>query len=92
MALANSANRRVAAHLAQGFDVVSQQKCLTTHASRRQRGFGASMAATDNDHIKFLWVKHQITSLLPEGRRCSRRERHVAKGLDFICIRCSMRD
>jgi hypothetical protein len=50
------------------------------------------MAATDNDHIKFLWVKHQITSLLPEGRRCSRRERHVAKGLDFICIRCSMRD
>jgi len=50
------------------------------------------MAAADNDHIKFLWVKHQITSPSPLGRRCLRRERPEAKGLDFICIGCSLRD
>jgi hypothetical protein len=65
MALANTANRGVATHLAQGLNVVGQQECSTTHARRRQRGFGASMPAADNDHIKFLWVKHQITSPSP---------------------------
>ena len=80
VALANTANRRVAAHLAQGFDVVRQQKCLATHARSRQCGFGAGMAAANDDHIKFLWVKHQITSVSTEGRRCSRRKGQWPKG------------
>ena len=92
VALANTANGRVATHLAQGFDIVRQQKCLTTHARSRQSSFGAGMATANDDHIKFLWVKHQITSPSTEGRRCSRRKGPMAKGLDFICIACSMRD
>jgi len=65
VAFANAANRGVATHLTQGLNVVRQQEGFTTHARRRQGGLGASMAAADNDHIKFLWVKHQITSPSP---------------------------
>ena len=66
VALANTANRRVAAHLAQGFNVVAQQQGFAAHARRSQRRFGSGMAATDNDHVKFLGVKH---SGLSKGRR-----------------------
>jgi len=38
------------------------------------------MAAANDDHIKFLWVKHQITSASTEGRRCSRRKGQWPKG------------
>ena len=60
MALADAANRRVATHLAQRFDVVRQQQCLATHACGRQRSLGASVAATYDDDVKFLGVVHRL--------------------------------
>jgi hypothetical protein len=50
------------------------------------------MAATNDDHIKFLWVKHLFTSPSALGRRCPRRRRPVAMGRDFIWIGCALRD
>jgi hypothetical protein len=61
VAFADTTNGRVAAHLTQGLDVVGQQKRFATHARRRQRSLGPCMATANNDHIKFLWIKHQIT-------------------------------
>ena len=58
MPFADTADRRVATHLAQGFDVVRQQQRLATHACTRQRRLGASMPAAHNDHIKMLRIKH----------------------------------
>ena len=60
VALADAANRGVAAHLAQRFDVVAEQQGLATHASRSQCGLGAGMAAADDDHVKFLGIKHSF--------------------------------
>jgi len=62
VALADAADRGVAAHLPQRFDVVAEQQSLAAHAGRRQRGLGAGMAAADDDHVKFLRVKHGQTS------------------------------
>jgi hypothetical protein len=59
VAFANAANRGVAAHLAQGFNVVAEQERFATHARGRQRGFCSGMAAADHDHIEFLRVKHE---------------------------------
>ena len=58
MALANAADRRVAAHLAQGFDVVREQQGLRSHTGGGQRGFGSRMATTNHDDVEFLGVKH----------------------------------
>ena len=63
MALANAANRRVAAHLAQGFYVVGQQQGFAAHAGSSQRGFGARVPATDDDHVKNLGVVHSKLNL-----------------------------
>jgi hypothetical protein len=37
---------------------MGQQKRAAAHARRRQRRFGAGMAAADNDHIKVLGIQH----------------------------------
>ena len=58
MTLADAADRRVAAHLAQGLNVVGQQQRFAAHAGAGQRRFGAGMAAADDDHVKFLGIKH----------------------------------
>src|SRR5258708_13529199 len=34
----------------------------SAHARSGQRGLGAGVAATDHDHIKFLWVQHAYHS------------------------------
>ena len=60
MTLANTADAGVAAHLPQGFDIVGQQQCFAAHTRSGQRSLGAGMAATDHDHIKFLWVQHVL--------------------------------
>jgi hypothetical protein len=60
MALADAAYRGVAAHLTQRLDVVCQEQGLATHAGRSQRSLGTSMAAADNDHVKFLGIKHSF--------------------------------
>ena len=59
MALADAANRRIAAHLAEGFDVVGQQERRVAHARRGQSGFGAGMAAADDDYVKFCGKEHR---------------------------------
>ena len=49
MALADAADGRVAAHLAQRFDVLRQQQRAHAHAGRGERGLGAGVAAADDD-------------------------------------------
>ena len=58
VALADAADRRVAAHLSERLDVVRQQQRLAAHAGGRQGGLGAGMAAADDDDVEFLGVEH----------------------------------
>ena len=58
VALADAADRRVAAHLPQRLDVVGQQQRGAAHAGSGQRRFRAGMAATNDDDIKSLRVLH----------------------------------
>ena len=54
VALADAADAGVAAHRAQGFDVVRQQQRLRAHARGGQRRLGAGVAATDDDDVEML--------------------------------------
>jgi hypothetical protein len=65
MALADTANRRVAAHLAQGLDVVGEQQGGASHAGCGQGGLGAGVATTNNDDIKCFLKKHIGLELKP---------------------------
>jgi hypothetical protein len=58
MAFANPADRRIAAHLTERFDVVGQQQRLCAHARGGQSGLRAGMTAADNDDVKFSGIKH----------------------------------
>ena len=58
VALADAANRGVATHLPQGFDVVRQQQGFATHACRGQGGLGPGVAAADHNHVEGLGIKH----------------------------------
>ena len=58
MALADAANRRIATHLSQGFNVVAQQQGFAAHARSSQCCLGSGMATTNNNDIKFLGVQH----------------------------------
>jgi len=58
MAFADAANRRVARHLPQGLDIVAEQKRGAAHAGGSQGGFGAGVAAADNNHVKLGGVDH----------------------------------
>jgi hypothetical protein len=49
VALADAADGRVAAHCAHGFHVMGQQQGARTGAGGCQRGFGAGVAAADDD-------------------------------------------
>src|SRR5277367_2559983 len=62
MALADAADRRIAAHLTQRLDIVSEQQGALAHARRRQGGFGARMAAADHDHSVFRTETHHAES------------------------------
>ena len=52
VALADAADRGIAAHLPQRFHVMRQQQCAGTQPCGGQRRLGPGMAAADNDHIK----------------------------------------
>ncbi|MNO98715.1 hypothetical protein D3C76_904660 [compost metagenome] len=52
VALADTADGRVAAHLAEGFDIVGEQQGLHAHACSCERSFSAGMATADHDHVK----------------------------------------
>ena len=58
MALANAADRRIAAHRAERLDVVRKQERPHAHARRCERAFGAGVAAADDDHVEFLGETH----------------------------------
>ena len=49
---ADTAEGRVAAHLAEGLDALGQQQSLAAHAGGRQGGLGAGMAATHHNDLK----------------------------------------
>jgi hypothetical protein len=62
MALADAADRGVAAHLTQRLDGLREQKRARTHARGRQRGFGARMTATHDDYVKDACRTHGIAA------------------------------
>ena len=53
VALADAADRGVAGHRPEGFNIVSEQQGLLAHARRRERRFGAGMAAANDDYVEF---------------------------------------
>src|SRR5690606_15712532 len=56
MRLADPADRRVAAHLAEGLDVLRDEQRLDAHARGRKRRLGAGMAAADDDAAETVGV------------------------------------
>ena len=58
MAFANTADGRIAGHLAQGLDVMGQEQCPAAYAGGRKRCFGAGMATTNHDDIERNWIAH----------------------------------
>ncbi len=59
VALADAADGRVAAHLADRLDVVAEQQRARTGARSGQRGLGAGVAAADHDDVVVGRVAHQ---------------------------------
>ena len=62
MPLADTADSRVAGHLADRLDRMGNQQSLGTGASRGQRCLGTGMAAADNDHVKCFGILHGKTT------------------------------
>ena len=52
MALAQTANRRIATHRADGIEVKADQASPRTHTRRRASRFDPGMTAADNKNIK----------------------------------------
>ena len=89
MALADAADGRVAAHLADGFDAVREQQGECTGASRGESGFGAGVAAADHDDVVGIHgglqrVSRREASAEVWGRQCTKR-----RGWNEICIASS---
>ena len=61
MPLADAADRRVARHLADGFDIVGEQQRTRAHAGGRGRGLGPGVAAADNDDVELRLTAHVRT-------------------------------
>ena len=62
VALANAADRRIAAHLPERLDAVREQKCAPAHTRRGERRLGAGMTAADDDHVEFCSETHDLES------------------------------
>ncbi len=58
VALADAADRGVAGHLPERLDVVGEQQRARAHARGGERGFGAGMAAADDDHVETIGEIH----------------------------------
>ena len=72
VALADPADGRVAAHLADGLDVLGQQQHARAAARRGQRGLGAGVAAADHDDVVRARKVHAGRKLPCCGRRIVR--------------------
>ena len=68
MALADATDGRIARHRTEGFDVVRQQQRPRARAGTGERGFGAGMAATDDNHIEGFGEFHGARILPVAGR------------------------
>src|SRR5690606_31501937 len=71
MALADPAASRIAAHLANGLDVMRQQPRAAAHPGRCQRRFGSGMAAADDNDIEALRVLHRLFASLEWTAQCN---------------------
>jgi ribosomal protein S27AE len=58
MSLADAPNGRVAGHLTERLDAVSEKQRPTSHPRCSKCGLGAGMAAADHDDIEFRWELH----------------------------------
>ncbi len=58
MPLRNAADCRVARHLRDQVDVERVKGGLQPHARRGHRGFAASMAGADHDHVELFGELH----------------------------------
>jgi hypothetical protein len=52
MTLADAANGRIAAHLAEGVDIMREQESTGTQACRRQGRLGAGMTTANDDDLE----------------------------------------
>ncbi len=60
--LGHAADRRIAAHLADGIAVHGQERGSQPHPRGRQRGFQPGMAGSDDDHIEPVGISHVSAS------------------------------
>src|SRR5258708_18380686 len=69
MALADAADRRIAAHLPQRLDVVREQQRLLAHTRGSERGLGACVTTADHDDVECFAETHQAesTGFFPGG-------------------------
>ena len=70
VAFADAADGGVAAHLADGFDVVCQQQGACAHAGSSASGFNAGMATADNEDVVMDGVFHGCSGSCQSGGRC----------------------
>ena len=70
VAFADASNGGVAAHLADGFDVVGEQQGARAHAGRGAGGFDAGMAAADDEDVVMDGVFHGFSGSCHSGGRC----------------------
>ena len=88
--LADPADRRVAAHLAEGLDVVGQQQRLATHARSSQGSLGTGVATTDHDDVEFFWVEHGVR--LRRQARAAWTKRRFYRRHPFRAEACACRE
>jgi hypothetical protein len=60
VSLADAADGRVAAHLAQRLDGLREQERARAHAGGRERRFGARVTTTNHDYVKGCLESHGI--------------------------------
>ena len=72
MAFADAADRRIAGHLAERFDVMRKQQRAPAHARAGERRFGAGVTATNHDYVKFFREMHAFSASYP-GRNDTRK-------------------
>ena len=58
MSLSDTADRGIAGHLSESFNVVRKKQRLTSHASRSKGGFYTGMPAANHDDVVDLWKIH----------------------------------
>ncbi len=75
--LADTADRRVAAHLSQGLDALRDEQSACTASCRGERGLGAGMAATHHDHVEIFG---EMTHRRTLSGHCRARHRHPQRG------------